>query len=240
MTNISSKIKKAWASLALLSVELLLVAGLFLASLLTFAFLVYRIFRLDRTGLDLRVFEWAAGHTNEANTAFMVFITFFASQQFLLPANLLLIAYFLFVRRHRWYSIKIPVVAIGSVCMMLLLKLYFSRPRPLTPLLEEVKGFSFPSGHAMSAMTFYGLLIYLVYKNVGKKLNKWILILLLGILIFLIGFSRVYLRVHFASDVLAGFSVGIIWLVISIWSLNRIERYTRRKIAPSVAAEPLV
>ncbi len=88
----------------------------------------------------------------------------------------------------------------------------------------------------MSAMTFYGLLIYLVWKNVDSVILKWILTFLLIIFIHLIGFSRIYLRVHYASDVMAGFSLGLIWLVISLLTMHRIEKYTKKEIAPEVEA----
>lgn len=228
--RISNRAKRAWAQLALLSFELILILVLFFISVLGFAFLVNRIFRLKRTGMDNRVFNFMEKYTTDTNTGIMKFITFFGTHTFLIPANLALIAYFLFIRRHKWYSIKVPVVAIGSVTMMSLLKLFFSRPRPLTPILSEVRGFSFPSGHAMSAMTFYGLLIYLVYRYLTGAITRTVLIGFLGLFILMIGVSRIYLRVHYTSDVLAGFAMGIIWLVVSLWVMSKIEKITQREV----------
>ncbi|MEO7291570.1 MAG: phosphatase PAP2 family protein, partial [Ginsengibacter sp.] len=108
------------------------------------------------------------------------------------------------------------------------------RDRPLSPLLEAAQGYSFPSGHATMSITFYGLIIFLVWQNVKNVLLKWTLIILLGLLIIFIGASRVYLRVHYASDVLAGFCVGLMWLFLSLWILKRIETYSRRKVDPVV------
>jgi undecaprenyl-diphosphatase len=171
----------------------------------------------------------------------MQFITFFGNHKFLIPANLVLIAWFLFVKRHRWYSIKVPVVAIGGVSIMFILKQFFNRPRPLTPLLEPVKGLSFPSGHALMSMSFYGLLIFLVWENVNNRVWRWVLTVLLLIFILLIGFSRIYLRLHYFSDVIAGFAGGIIWLTLSLWVIRKIERYSRKEIDPVVTekAEPV-
>ncbi|MGZ5246599.1 MAG: phosphatase PAP2 family protein [Flavitalea sp.] len=225
---IDSGKKRIGSVLALLSFELVTVLLLFFISVIGFAFLVNRVIRLKETNFDTAVFSFVRPFISEAMTSFMVFITFFGTHKFLVPANLVLIGYFLFIKRHRWYSIKVPVVAIGSVGIMLGLKTLFSRLRPTDPLLLEVKGFSFPSGHAMSAMTFYGLLIYLVYRYINRPVLKWSLILLLSIFIFLIGISRVYLRVHYPSDVIAGFSMGMIWLVIALWSTNRIEKIVRK------------
>lgn len=75
-------------------------------------------------------------------------------------------------------------------------------------------GYSFPSGHSMVSMAFYGFLIYLIYNNIKNKYIKWILISSLSILIILIGISRIYLGVHYTSDVLAGFLLSISYLVI--------------------------
>ena len=228
-----STIKKFWATLGLISVELLVVLILFGVSLITFIFITYNIFGLDETEFDSRIFLSIHPFVNDTNTAIMRFVTFFATHSFLLPANIILAGYFIF-KKHRWYSIKIPIVALSSYLVMALLKLYFSRPRPDNPVLDAAMGFSFPSGHAMSAVAFYGLLIYLVWRNVELALNRWLLTILLVVIILLIGFSRVYLRVHYASDVLAGFSMGLIWLVLSLWTMSRIERYTRKEIAPVV------
>ena len=225
---ISTRVKKAWASLALLSIELLTVLVLFIASLFGFVFLVNHVFRLKEEQFDTKAFDLVGQFASEANTSFMKAITFLGTHLFLIPANLALIAYFLFIKKHRWYSIKVPVVAIGSVALMLFLKLFFSRIRPNSPLLEEVRGFSFPSGHAMSSMTFYGLLIFLAFKYVPQPMWKFILMLALSALIFTIGLSRVYLRVHYASDVLAGFAMGIIWLVIALWTTRKIEKMAQR------------
>ena len=110
----------------------------------------------------------------------------------------------------------------------------FHRDRPLTPLLEAAQGYSFPSGHATMSITFYGLIIFLVWQNEKSVLLKWLLTILLALLIISIGISRVYLRVHYASDVLAGFCVGLMWLLLSLWLLKRIEGYSRRKVDPVV------
>jgi membrane-associated phospholipid phosphatase len=225
---IDSGKKRIGAIIALLSFELVTVLLLFFLSIIGFAYLVNRVIRLKETNFDMSVFTFIRPYISEAMTSFMVFITFLGTHKFLIPANLILIAYFLFIKKHRWYSIKVPVVAIGSVSIMLGLKTLFSRVRPTDPLLAEVKGFSFPSGHAMSAMTFYGLILYLVYRYIKHPVLKWSLIVLLSLLIVLIGLSRVYLRVHYPSDVIAGFSMGLIWLVIALWSTKRIEKMVRK------------
>jgi undecaprenyl-diphosphatase len=233
---LTKQIKKFFASLALLSLELLIIWLLFLCSFFIFLYVVFRIFYFKKESFDFAVFDFLKQYVSDFNTSFMQFITYLGTHSFLIPANLVLIAYFLFVKKHRWYSIKIPVVAIGGVTVMFLLKMMFNRPRPLIPLLKEAAGLSFPSGHAMMSVSFYGLLIYLVWKNITTPWIRTLLIILLLLLILLIGFSRIYLRVHYASDVLAGFCVGAIWLVLSLWVTNRMETYSRRKIEPELQA----
>lgn len=102
-----------------------------------------------------------------------------------------------------------------------LLKRILQRPRPTEYRIIEETGYSFPSGHSMISMAFYGYLIYLIYKYVENKYVKWILISLLIVLICLIGVSRIYLGVHYTSDVLGGFLISISYLVIYISAVNK-------------------
>lgn len=115
---------------------------------------------------------------------------------------------------------KIGLAIIGNLGISALLnnilKMILQRPRPTGYRLIEETGYSFPSGHSMASMAFYGFFIYLVYKNVKNKYIKWGLIAVLSLLIVLIGLSRVYLGVHYLSDVLGGFLVTISYLIIYV------------------------
>ena len=102
-----------------------------------------------------------------------------------------------------------------------LLKRILQRARPTEYRIIQETGYSFPSGHSMISMAFYGYLIYLIYKHVKNKYIKWISISLLSILICLIGISRIYLGVHYTSDVLGGFLISISYLVIYISAVNK-------------------
>ncbi len=95
-----------------------------------------------------------------------------------------------------------------------ILKRIIRRPRPSVYRIIEEKGFSFPSGHSMGSMAFYGFLIYLIYKKVENKKLKWSLIVFLSLFTVLIGCSRIFLGVHYATDVLAGFLLTIAYLTI--------------------------
>jgi len=190
---------------------------------------------LEKTEFDNRAFEFLGGYVNPLNNDVMRFFTFLGTHYFLIPANLLLIAWFLFIRPHRWHSIKVPAIAISSLIIMLLLKQLFGRDRPLIPLLDAARGFSFPSGHAFMSTTFYGLLAYIVWQNGGSRALRLTLGSMLWALILIIGLSRIYLRVHYTSDVLAGLCLGIVWLVISITVSMRMELWSKRRVQ---VAEP--
>jgi undecaprenyl-diphosphatase len=155
----------------------------------------------------------------------MLFITFLGKHQFLIPANLILIFYFLLINKQNWFSIRVITISISSLVLMLLLKQLFQRKRPLSPLLKAAKGLSFPSGHAIMAVTFYGLLVYILQHTIESNWVRIFLTILLIILVILIGFSRVYLRVHYASDVLGGFIIGLLWLLISLTVIKWLEIY---------------
>jgi undecaprenyl-diphosphatase len=236
--RLSKKVKKFWAAVALLSVEMIVVLVVCFASVIAFAFVTRRIFVVGNEEFDQRVFSFLEQFVTPTNNRIMTSVTFFGTHKFLIPANLALIAYFLFIQKHKWYSIKIPAIAISSVLMMFLLKSLFGRERPAIPLLEEAKGLSFPSGHALMSMTFYGLMVYIVYHSIKNKGWKWTFIVLLLAWIIIIGFSRIYLRVHYPTDVIAGFSMGFIWLVLSIWMLRGMEKYSQRKLNPVVQQPP--
>ena len=100
-------------------------------------------------------------------------------------------------------------------------KRILQRPRPTEYRIIQETGYSFPSGHSMISMAFYGYLIYLIYRYVKNKYIKWLSISLLSILICLIGISRIYLGVHYTSDVLGGFLISISYLVIYISAVNK-------------------
>lgn len=145
------------------------------------------------------------------------FITNFGGAIFLIIATIIL---FILIKNRK---IGISIISNLAVVTILnqLLKNILQRPRPTEFRIVEETGFSFPSGHSMVSMAFYGYLIYLIYKYVKNKYLKWILIVLLSILICTIGISRIYLGVHYTSDVLGGFLISISYLVIYISAVNK-------------------
>lgn len=116
--------------------------------------------------------------------------------------------------KNKKVSILILLNLIISTTLNQVLKFIIQRPRPTEFRIIDEHGYSFPSGHSMVSAAFYGFLIYLIYKNIKNKYLKWGLITLLSCIVILIGTSRIYLGVHYTSDVIAGILISISYLII--------------------------
>ena len=217
--------KKIIASIKLLSIELVIVLIAFISCFITVVFFIKLIFVKNEQQFDQSVFDLLGNYVSSNTTAVMNFFTFFGGQYFLIPANILLIIYLFFIKKNTWFAIRILSVSISSLILMFFLKYIFQRPRPLIPLLKEAQGLSFPSGHAFMSFAFFGLLIYMVNKKVTQSWLKYSLTIFFFLFTTFVGLSRIYLRVHYASDVIAGFCLSLMWLVISLFILQRIEKY---------------
>ncbi len=147
---------------------------------------------------------------NDISTSIFKVITKLSGELFLIVLTFILIVFI----KNKKIKLAIPINLIIICILNLTLKNIVQRPRPTEFRLIEEKGYSFPSGHSMISMAFYGLLIYLIYKYIKNKKLKCILIIFLSILILLIGISRIYLGVHYASDVIAGFCISLSYLMI--------------------------
>ncbi len=121
---------------------------------------------------------------------------------------------FLLIIKNKKISLSILLNLGISAFLNILLKNIIQRPRPDEFRLISETGYSFPSGHSMVSMAYYGYLIYLIFKFVKNKKLKTFLITILCILILSIGISRIYLGVHYTSDVIAGFVLSISYLII--------------------------
>lgn len=153
-------------------------------------------------------------------TSIMIFISYLGSAVTLICLTLALIILLKNKRDSKFIALNLIIVFL----LNRILKLIIARPRPSVLRLVYEEGYSFPSGHAMVSMGFYGFLIYLAYKNIKDKKIKIPLIIILSILILLIGLSRIYLGVHYATDVIGGFIIAIIYLVLFIKFLYKNKR----------------
>ena len=202
-----------------LSLEILVLAFLFFICLWVLLTVANMVFADKNTSFDEHIFTLIHPYINSRNTAILKFITFFGSHYFLLPANLLLAAVFLFYKDQRKYSLKIVAISLTSTMMLFLLKDLIQRQRPLLPVIANVPGYSFPSGHSFSSLVFFGMLSYIIFRTIKNNLLRYTLIICCFCFVLLIGLSRIYLKAHFASDVIAGFCLGTIWLVLARWLL---------------------
>lgn len=157
------------------------------------------------------VYNWIVIH-NRVTTSFFKWITDFGYFHYIFTICIVLLIFY----KNKKELIHLYVIIMISTSINNILKLVFARPRPmLIPLVTE-KSYSFPSGHAMASMTFYGYLIYMLWNSKLEKKWKIIGSTLLGLLIVTIGYSRIYLNVHYISDVLAGYMISIILLYVYI------------------------
>lgn len=217
-------IKKQTGSLLLFSAMLLvfLVSSFVCLSLLIFLIKQVFFYKLDL--LDHKVFGYLLPYVTDTNTMIIQWFTILGSHWFLIPAWLLVFCWYIFIRKNKWRFIKSFLSALLSLGLMFSLKFFFNQPRPLIPLLHEAPGLSFPSGHAFMSTVFFGMFIQNIYTGSGDKWLKWTLISSLSVIILIIGLSRVYLRLHYTSDVIAGFFYGILSLMLLSWTVNKIEK----------------
>jgi membrane-associated phospholipid phosphatase len=215
-----TKEKKSW--LSILTIEFLFVL-LLLFALIIFIYAIRMVFIVEKSDFDQNVFKAIDPYITSGLTSFMLFITFLGKHDLLIPLNFALIAVFIY-RKEKWFATRIAALSLSSLLLMFTLKLFFRRARPDLPVIGDVSGYSFPSGHALISVVFYGLFIHMIWHEVKIKWLRIVLIIFLSVLILLIAFSRVYLRVHYASDVIAGIAVGFIWLVLSLRIIQGVEK----------------
>lgn len=181
--------------------------------LMSIIFIVFAIRIKKSPGLkiDDDVYNFIHGFTSDGLTNYFKFISNMISG----PVIALVVVLSIIISYAKKNYKYIPFI-IGNIIIILILnfilKHIYTRPRPEFMLIDEY-GYSFPSGHAMVSMAFYGLYIYIImHLNINKYI-KYILSSLILLLILLIGLSRVYLHVHYFSDVIAGFAVSVIYLI---------------------------
>jgi undecaprenyl-diphosphatase len=206
-----------------ISLRLLVVILLFLVALSAFYIITDEAVLENENQLDEFVFQNISTMVSPSVTRVMIAITFFGSSYFLLPSYIALTAYYIFFRKNTRLSLNVSSIGLTSTGVLFAIKSIFKRHRPLDPLIKNVSGFSFPSGHSFSAFTFFGLLIYIVWQTEADNLVKWIASVFFFLFACAIAFSRVYLHVHFATDAIAGLSLCIMWLTISLFVLNKIN-----------------
>lgn len=184
--------------------------------LILFSVICYGVLSYDSLVIDTKVYSFISDNImSDGITSVLKVITELGGVAFIVLAGVLI---FMFCKKNRWF---ITIDLVGVTLVNQVIKHIIRRPRPNVLRLVEESGYSFPSGHSMVSMAFYGIIIYLVYKNVTNKYLKWTLITLLSLLILSIGFSRIYVGVHYFTDVVGGFLLGLAYLIIYINIYNK-------------------
>ena len=177
--------------------------------------------------IDHRITQYVISFRSPALTQYFLYMTYVGDVYgyLIVLAIYLLISIFVF---KKWkYVAQTSFVLLLATVSNMVLKRFIDRARPGIEHMVSVETLSYPSGHAMSAMAFYGFLIFLVYKfNLNKYLKAGILVLL-AILILSIGVSRIYLGVHFPSDIAGGYIAGWIWVIFCVLVFDLIEVFRR-------------
>ena len=181
-----------------------------IVSTISFIFLSNNYDSILIRNIDESVLNWLVAHTQYLMVYIFEFITLLASWQMIILISIVLFV----VERDKIQILLIPVITGISAVMNETIKTLIMRPRPNVLALTHANGYSMPSGHSLSAVIFYGLIIILVVSKIKDVRYRRLAQVLICALVVLIGFSRMYLRVHYLSDVVAGFSLGLI--IISI------------------------
>lgn len=174
-------------------------------------------------GIDQTVLNFFVNHRVEWLSFVMMVITYSGSYMVVSGVTFLSAISF-YIHKHARRILPLIVSVAGSAATVFVIKNVFYRDRPaeIFHLVVETDS-SFPSGHATAAMALYGFLIYIIWKHDRHYLKKPFIVLL-SALIVLVGISRLYLGVHYLTDVLAGYAVGFVWILISAGLENKIER----------------
>ncbi len=174
------------------------------------------------SGFDSYIASLAESCRSPALTDLMFWITYLGKWQSLTIFFIAAIALFL-RHKERFEALFLSFSFIGSLLFVYILKTLFKRQRPDMAVYIE-SGYSFPSAHAVVAITLYALLFYLLARRIEGPFLKGAVFTAGAVLALFIGISRIYLGVHYASDVLAGFALGLGWVLVVKHILKRFCR----------------
>lgn len=191
--------------------------------LIIFTIVTYKVVTNEYIYIDDIVYNFMSDNViNDKITNIVKIITNITSPLVVIVTAIILIIFI----KNKKIKLSLMINLIGVTIINNLFKVIIARPRPDINRLVDETGYSFPSGHAITSMVFYGYLIYLIYKYVDNRKIKIPLMIFLILLIPIIGLSRIYLGVHYTSDVLGGFLLGTVYLILFI---NISNKYIIRK-----------
>lgn len=198
-------------------------------SLWSFAEIADEVLEKETQGFDTAILLFLYRHHTPLLDQIMIGITALGEPTLLVEVTLVLSL--VVILRRRWVEgIVTAIAASGAAGLNVLLKEVFARSRPeLWQRSVDVRYYSFPSGHAMASLVIYGLIGYLLATH--YKQRSGLILCLTAVLVSLIGLSRLYLGVHWPTDVIAGYAAGLVWLVACVLGLEvwRRKHSQRRK-----------
>ncbi|KOP63661.1 phosphatase PAP2 family protein (plasmid) [Priestia megaterium] len=194
-----------------------------LLSIIGFSFMATLISKYNIIQFDSTVISFIQGFESPTLTMIMKFFSFIGSTSSVIVLSLFILFFLYKVLHHRSELILFIGVVLGSSILNLILKLFFHRARPDLHRLIEIHGYSFPSGHAMSAFAVYGVLSFLLWRHIPTRSGRSILTIISITMIILIGISRIYLGVHYPSDIIGGYLASGFWLTLAIWFYQRYQ-----------------
>lgn len=150
-------------------------------------------------------------------TSVMKCFTFIGSTPVVVVISICCLFFFFKFLNHRLELVLFLVLVAGSAVLNVLLKMIFQRERPTLHRLIQETGYSFPSGHSMAAFALYAALSFLLWRHVPTKRGRTIVILISILMILMIGISRIYLGVHYPSDVVGAYLASGFWFTFSVW-----------------------
>lgn len=189
---------------------------LFIISLFFFSIISHEVVLEKEDWFDKTVFDYLRTYSSPFNIDLFNFFTFFGSSTFLFPAYIILIILLIY-KNQKSDAIDVAILGITSTLLLYILKISFARARPDFPLLRQLSSYSFPSGHTLSSFIFFSVLVVEVWKFEIEKKWKISLTVLFTFLSLTVALSRIVLRYHYASDVLAGLSLGIAYVLLFFW-----------------------
>lgn len=173
------------------------------------------------TFFDTAIGQWLFSLRSNWLTALMLVITSIGSTGGIVGMALLVTVVGLKLRK-RWEVLMFNLAVLGAFGISEGLKALFHRARPPLPWLGSATGYSFPSGHSLLSLTLYGFLAVLVWQNLKPSRLRSVLGVVFWLLAVLTGISRIYLGVHFPSDVLGGWVLAVVWIGICRIIMGRI------------------
>ena len=214
------------------AVGALLVAGLAVIVICVgfFAMLADEVMEGGTQKFDDSVLLWMNRHASPALTDFALNVTALGAGT-VVWLVVIVASVFLWSSRHRWSVALLWVAILGSGLINSVMKLFFNRPRPqLFPWRAPYAGLSsFPSGHSMTSMVCYATLAYLVARLEPNRFLRRFTFGVTALIVVLIGLSRMYLGVHYPTDVLAGFTMGLAWASFCALGLEALRYFRHRK-----------